>query len=397
MSDPTGLAADLPKLSLSTDSSATKAAPFALGRKTGDAFDDRKHSIGEVGLGMDEWLSGYGFQAQAETSAPETGVIRNEEPTRPPLTVPPLDISGASLAPDLSGLDIQRTEGGGSVVLLDEHLNIQGTVKLESRLLDGFGSSLNQGIAPGSDQTNLTSVDFGLKANYSLAPNWSLGASLSIRDSQLGSGKRGRLSGLPDWSQAFGLNPAQYNLLSAGIQHYRPQSGTTAALTAYAGEISPGYAPSGDYFRNLVMIELQGLEFSLQQSLLGGRIDLKAAALLNYMETRNSSLYPQARDSRNLAAYLALTYRDPSKINASLLWRYGVDGFILSDRLTNGGFGSASYLDAKIWRSFNLSPTLTLSTQLYGSNMMSNYLALTNDRPLADSYVEGRVTMSYAF
>jgi hypothetical protein len=123
--------------------------------------------------------------------------------------------------------------------------------------------------------------------------------------------------------------------------------------------------------------------------------------MLNYLDMGegNYGAPPEKGEaSRNISAYLAMTYRNPSLVSASLLYRYAGDGLFVADGLFSQSSGS-SFLDAKIWRDFSLTPSLTLSTQLYGSSLMGTYMRLNRNPVLSllDHYVEGRVTMNYAF
>ncbi|MDR1110866.1 MAG: hypothetical protein LBP92_09300 [Deltaproteobacteria bacterium] len=297
-----------------------------------------------------------------------------------------------------AGIGHEVSEVGGSVSaeLLDQSLSMEGELALESHGFDDF--SATRGQAAG-----FTTIGAGLGASFLLTPNWSLGASVSIRDTQ-GPAHPGQAS-LTDWLLPRGLTPSDLRMATAGIEYLNPGLGTRAALSGFFGAVSPGgverLLAAGVYGRDLAPVDLRGLEISLQQSLLEDRLSLKLAAMLNYLDLGQGDFGgpPESGEAgRNLSAYLAMTYQNPSLVNASLLYRYSGDGLFVGDGLLAQAAGP-SLLDARIWRNFSLTPSLTLSTQLYGSSLMGAYLRLNRSPVLSllDNYVEGRVTMSYAF
>jgi hypothetical protein len=401
VANPVALAAELPRLTLSDPRQSGSAAPGdpqagSAAPSSETSLENRKFLVNNI----EEWLSVYGFQSGPstnQTAAPAPSETGSEPP-------PGLALSTSSATPEL-GREVQLAQGTASAVIGDD-LSLRGSLGVERQLFDDFGSYQNAGTVMGHEPHEPTSLSFGLAAGYPLSSSWSLGASLSIKNSQLSGRGRDRLSGLSDWSRPYSLNPTEYRLARLGVQYVSPDWGSSVGLNVYRGEIAPALGPStadsrtspDEYWRNLSLLELQGLELSFQHDV--GRLNFKAAAMLNFVRYRDRLAVVDGGATRSVAAYLALNYQNPSLVNASFLYRYGSDGYLLTDRLLRPALGSSSsYLDAKVWRTFRLSPSLSLSTQLYGSSLIASYLRSTETAELSplESYVEGRVTMNYDF
>jgi hypothetical protein len=147
-------------------------------------------------------------------------------------------------------------------------------------------------------------------------------------------------------------------------------------------------------------LDLQGLELNVQKRLVDDNLTFMAAAMLTYFNDSGALLTSgplyDGQKTFNFAGYFGLNYRNPTFLNADLFLRYAGNGDHLHQELIRR-LNSPLLLDAKIWRDWSLSPTLTLSTQLSGSSLADEYWLSYLGQNSSGPYLESRVTMSYSF
>jgi hypothetical protein len=201
------------------------------------------------------------------------------------------------------------------------------------------------------------------------------------------------------------LYPSDLRIDQASLENQNA-GGTRDALSGHMGAITSVGADrltaAGNFRQNINYADLYGLGITFQQSFLEGRFNVRLAAMHNSYDLRTKNfraISNQGQNSQKLSAYLTMSYLKPSLFNAAVLYRYGSEGDFITDSTLKPG-SNTSYLEAKIWRDFNRTPSLSFSTQIYSSTKFGNYKGL--NRPptnlnLLDNYVEGRMTMNYAF
>jgi hypothetical protein len=308
-----------------------------------------------------------------------------------PLAVKPQGINGQFYQETALNTSVEASQP-----LLDDKLTLFTGFNAERHVFQDYG------LGPANSKPlGYNTMTYGFGANLNLSEEWSLGASLITRnssslDGSAGQGTRKELGDNIDFRRSA---PADLTIGELGLQYYKPQSGTTAKITAYAGEISSsanqerdGISQSLRPYEN--MLEIQGLELSVQQSIFEGRLTFLAATIFNYYRAKDATL-SQNSGKTNLSAFLSLTYKNPAIANTSILFRYAGDGNYITNRFFSSP-GKRTIIDARIWRDFNLSPALTLSTQLYGSSLIEAYFDNYNNS-FTSPYLEGRVTMNYSF
>jgi hypothetical protein len=367
------------------DSKITKAGQKALKLNNNVSFNDLFNNVLDI-RDVDDWVLGSGLMVSPSFPSSYVPVNKSLEPEK--------------FSTDaVIGHQVDQAKTSGTVVLLDNRLSIGADLSLESHVYDDFGTSHGQ-IQDKSQGFSSVKAKFG--ADYFLTPNWSLGASVSIRDTQsFGLHK----SGATDWFGPSGLYPSDLRMGQASLE-YQNAGGTRAALSGYMGAITSDgadrLAAARNYRQNINYADLYGLGVTFQQSFLEGRFNVRLAAMLNSFDLRTKnfrSISNQGQYSQKLSAYLSMSYLKPSLFNAAVLYRYGSDGYFITDSMLKPG-SNTSYLDARIWRDFNLTPSLSFSTQIYSSTKFGNYIGLyrpPTNLNLLDNYVEGRMTMNYAF
>jgi hypothetical protein len=298
----------------------------------------------------------------------------------------------------LGGFDrqIDFLETSRSGQFLNDRLEIKNDLRLERQTLNAFEAGK-------SNLPGFSALESELAATFHPSANLSLGSSFSLRRPPVFGKAAPNYLSQNDWLDLDGLYPADRAMGRVGLG-YRNYLGTEFYLSGYAGTMSrvnPGAMLAGRLGQVRDQADVRGLGVSVRQDLLGGRLNFLMSAALNRYDLSTRGLKASELKSRpNLSAYLAMNYINPELFNAGITYSYGSDGFFITDAAFNPGFGG-SRLNAQFWRDFSLTPALSLSTRLYGSvvlNRPPEISHLINNKPnLLDSYVEGRVTMNYAF
>jgi hypothetical protein len=324
-----------------------------------------------------------------------SGLAASPSPAFGHLPAPNDGLAFKTLSVDAVDRQIDRLAVSGTGLTLNDRLSARAGLTVERQALRDFGPGPSQGRPRG-----YAAIESELGATFYPSPNWSLGATLSIRDTQ-GFGLRS-LKG-PETTGWFGsraLDRADLRLGTVALGYGNPM-GTAFSLRGYAGEIAEGGTQALAPGRQGQRASLQGVGVSVSQSFQDGRLNLVAGGALNRFDLRAAAplVPPGARSRPNLSAFLAMTYVNPELFGAGIMYRHGGDGYFMTDSAFSPGSGN-SYLEAKIWRDFALTPALSLSTRLYGSALLGAPVEVgrATDKPnLLDNYVEGRVTMNYAF
>ncbi|MDR0620458.1 MAG: hypothetical protein LBJ61_01045 [Deltaproteobacteria bacterium] len=298
---------------------------------------------------------------------------------------------------------IDRAKAAGTLPLLGDVATVGAELGVERRAMGGFGTGRHRVPARGYSTVN---SELGL--NLYPSPNWSLGASFTVRDTQsfgLGDSRRETIGDRPG---VYGPLPSDSRMGRLRIG-YQNGLGTGFSLRGYSGRMAEGGFLAGILpGREVPLASVEGFGASVRQEALDGRFTLSAGGSINRLDFGDGSqASPYApryapryayRSGRNLSAYLAMAYLDPELFGIGIMYRYGSDGYFVSDSALIPGFGR-SYLDATVWRDFALTPALKLTAQLFGSVPLDKSMEIHRvTKPnLLDNYVEGRVTMNYAF
>ena len=298
---------------------------------------------------------------------------------------PDLSDPSASMAPPSADLEETVVQGGleTSALFMDQRLALSSGLSWDRTIYDPYWS---MGDEPLRDVSTMT---YGLGADLAIDDEWTAAAALTRRESSSRRNAEAR-----KFSEAGRLVPSDLIMARLGVQLLKPDWGLRARLTGYAGRIGQAGFESDP---NSGLVDLRGIEISLQKKMLDGRLSLELAAMLNSLTTRHA-LQLASMEGGNLSAYLGLTYTDQALINASIFLHHAEDGNYISQNFL-GAMGSTYFWDARIWRDFAFSPALKLSTQIYGSSLIQAYFEnlADKDRSASSPYVEGRVTMSYSF
>ncbi|MDR1658456.1 MAG: hypothetical protein LBT47_13075 [Deltaproteobacteria bacterium] len=271
-----------------------------------------------------------------------------------------------------------------SKLFFNDRLTLSGGLAWDRSIQDQFGSpSETLQSSLGFD-----TMTYGFGADLRLNEQWSLGASLTARKS---SDLKGRPSALSMDNPWFSMAPSDLLMGGLGVQFFRPDWGFRARMSVYAGQIG-----QAGLDRSQPKSDLTGLELNLQKSIIDGRLNFELATMFNYLNSTGNLHSLSLHSGRNLSAYFGVNFSDPTLFNASVLLRYAGDGNYINNYFLTA-LGASSFLDARIWRDFNLSPVLTLTTQLYGSNLIEAYYRNLTTLDPTVPYLEGRVTMSYSF
>ncbi|MDR2385969.1 MAG: hypothetical protein LBE80_00105 [Deltaproteobacteria bacterium] len=329
--------------------------------------------------------------------------------TRPAPTRLPAFLNEATLKPSAPGLtsgygpmggfegQIDLLESSRSSQLLNDRLEIKNHLRIERQTLNAFEAAKSNLPAAG-----FSSLESELAATIYPWPNLSLGTSFSLKRTQAFGHLEAYGSNQNDWLGLYSNYPADQAMGRVGLG-YRNYLGTEFYLSGYAGRVSP--AGRGSILAEQLDLAregayLRGLGLAVRQDLWGGRLSFLMSAALNRFGLSTWGRQSSGFTSRpNLSAYLAMNYINPELFNAGLSYSFGSDGYFMTDSVFSPGFGG-SRLNAKFWRDFSLTPALSLSTRLYGSivlNRPPEISQIINKPNMLDSYVEGRVTMNYAF
>ncbi|MDR2444023.1 MAG: hypothetical protein LBE31_10945 [Deltaproteobacteria bacterium] len=295
-------------------------------------------------------------------------------------------------AQTLNSFDKTRLSTGlvGSSLFLDDRLTLSGGLTWDRSLYEQFGAQIDQ-----TPNFTFDTMTYGFGADLRLNPQWSLGATITARETSDLTRSRFKAS-LREGFPFTPITPSDFVMSQIGLQFFNADWGLRARISAYSGQITPSSEPNSDYASS-APVDLSGVELNFKKSLIQDSLNLEVATMLNYLQARNRlDNHFRYFNGQNISAYLGLNFTDPTLFNASLLLRYAGDGNFVNNYFLTA-LGATSLLDARIWRDFNLSPVLTLSTQLYGSSLIETYYRnLAGQNPSAP-YLEGRVTMSYSF
>jgi iron complex outermembrane receptor protein len=183
-----------------------------------------------------------------------------------------------------------------------------------------------------------------------------------------------------------GLKPEKTWMAEFGVDFVKPEWGTEAYLTLYKGEIKDvqyaAPAPCGAVQAtnctragNNGLVKIHGVELSLSQELIPDTLRLSGSATFNYSrikQDQNPALVGNhLRNAPDFSASVNLLFTKPDLFNFSVSYRHTDDRYYSNnnEEYAHYHMRNVDVLDAKIWRDWELSDGLTMTTQLSATNI----------------------------
>lgn len=307
-------------------------------------------------------------------------------------------------------------------LLLDDKLSLVGGLRYDNWTYDDiYNSSNNPQNIPSAGFDNLA-WRFGAK--YLIDEQWSVRAAYGTaywQNPQYLFAHSRPTSASATWRLPnHELKPEKTWMAELGVDFTKPEWGTEVGVTAYYGRIKDVHGSSAtftdtdgsmtgqagrqyNYYRNFGEVDIHGVELALKQYLVPETLYFQGAATFNYSriteDINQNNVGNHLSNAPDFSASLGMYFTKPELFNASVVYRHTDDRYYdnNNNEYVHYHMGNVDLLDAKIWRDWELTPEITLTTQLSASNITdADYEALyTYMGP--GRYIEGLMTFKYSY
>jgi iron complex outermembrane receptor protein len=208
--------------------------------------------------------------------------------------------------------------------------------------------------------------------------------------------------------QNHDLKPEKTWMAEFGLDFIKPEWGTEAYLTFYNGEIKDVQSPhdlgnNRSIYVNNGLVKIRGIECSLNQYIIPDILRLSASVTLNHSRIVEDEIASYVgnhlKNSPDYVGSFNLLFTKPDLFNFSVSYRHTNDRYYdnANNEYVHYHMGNVDVLDARIWRDWELSDNITMTTQISGTNLTdSSYEALyTYLAP--GRYIEGKVSFTYHY
>ncbi|MDR2339838.1 MAG: TonB-dependent receptor [Deltaproteobacteria bacterium] len=212
------------------------------------------------------------------------------------------------------------------------------------------------------------------------------------------------------------LKPEKTWMAEFGIDFIKPEWGTEAYLTFYTGEIKdvqtsytvyedPLTNPKTVYTRtkNNGLVSIRGVEFSLSQELIPNILKISGSATFNHSRIKQDEnpryVGNKLSHSPEFVASVNLLFTKPDLFNMSVSYRHTDDRYYnnANDEYVHYHMRNVDVLDARIWRDWQLSDKVTMTTQISGTNLTDLSYEGLYTYMAPGFYVEGMISFTYHY